>query len=88
MTLPVSQMGMAVAPFDKPHPVLRIQPLQITASGTLPDTLTTLPALPSLAGLTQRKLQLSMDPMLDMMGMQALMKKYGDQAMAGCTTGR
>jgi blue copper oxidase len=27
VTLPVSQMGMAVAPFDKPHPVLRIQPL-------------------------------------------------------------
>ncbi len=83
VTLPVSQMGMAVAPFDKPHPVLRIQPLQVTASGTLPDTLTTLPALPSLDGLTQRKLQLSMNPMLDMMGMQALMAKYGDKAMAG-----
>jgi blue copper oxidase len=51
VTLPVSQMGMAVAPFDKPHPVLRIQPLLVTASGTLPDTLTTLPALPSLEGL-------------------------------------
>ncbi|SQD06778.1 multicopper oxidase [Escherichia coli] len=24
-----------------------------------------------------------MDPMLDMMGMQMLMEKYGDQAMAG-----
>ena len=88
VTLPVSQMGMAVAPFDKPHPVLRIQPLQITASGTLPETLTTLPALPSLDGLTQRKLQLSMDPMLDMMGMQALMKKYGNQAMAGMHHGQ
>ena len=88
MTLPVSQMGMAVAPFDKPHPVLRIQPLQITASGTLPETLTTLPALPSLDGLTQRKLKLSMDPMLDMMGMQALMKKYGNQAMAGMHHGQ
>jgi blue copper oxidase len=31
VTLPVSQMGMAVAPFDKPHPVLRIQPLLVTA---------------------------------------------------------
>jgi blue copper oxidase len=51
VTLPVSQMGMAVAPFDKPHPVLRIQPLLVAASGTLPDTLTTLPALPSLEGL-------------------------------------
>lgn len=88
VTLPVSQMGMAVAPFDKPHPVLRIQPLLVTASGTLPDTLTTLPALPALDGLTQRKLQLSMEPMLDMMGMQALMKKYGNQAMAGMHHGQ
>ena len=88
MTLPVSQMGMAVAPFDKPQPVLRIQPLLVTASGELPDTLTSMPALPSLEGLTERKLQLSMDPMLDMMGMQALMKKYGHQAMAGMDHGQ
>ena len=88
VTLPVSQMGMAVAPFDKPHPVLRIQPLRVTASGILPDTLAAVPALPSLNGLTQRKLQLSMDPMLDMMGMQALMNKYGDQAMTGMHHGQ
>ncbi len=74
---------MAIAPFDKPHPVMRIQPIAISASGALPDTLSSLPALPSLEGLTVRKLQLSMDPMLDMMGMQMLMEKYGDQAMAG-----
>ncbi|WP_039057419.1 multicopper oxidase CueO [Enterobacter sp. Bisph1] len=83
LTLPVEQMGMTVAPFDQPQPVLRIQPLQVTASGTLPDTLAALPALPALDGLTQRTFQLSMDPMLDMMGMQALQKKYGDSAMAG-----
>lgn len=88
VTLPVSQMGMAIAPFDKPHPVMRVQPLLITASGTLPDTLTSMPALPSLEGLTVRKLQLSMDPMLDMMGMQMLMKKYGAQAMAGMEHGK
>ena len=88
VTLPVSQMGMAVAPFDKPHPVMRVQPLLITASGTLPDTLTSMPSLPSLEGLTVRKLQLSMDPMLDMMGMQMLMKKYGAQAMAGMDHGK
>ncbi|MCP5737917.1 multicopper oxidase, partial [Klebsiella pneumoniae] len=85
--LPVSQMGMAIAPFDKPQPVLRIQPLLIPASGKLPDTLAAMPAQPSLEGLTQRTLQLSMDPMLDMMGMQALMKKYGDQAMSGMNHG-
>lgn len=88
ITLPVSQMGMAIAPFDKPHPVMRVQPLLITASGTLPDTLTSMPSLPSLEGLTVRKLQLSMDPMLDMMGMQMLMKKYGGQAMAGMDHGK
>lgn len=88
VTLPVSQMGMAIAPFDKPHPVMRVQPLLITASGTLPDTLTSMPALPSLEGLTVRKLQLSMDPMLDMMGMQMLMKKYGAQAMTGMDHGK
>ena len=88
VTLPVSQMGMAIAPFDKPHPVMRVQPLLITASGTLPDSLTSIPSLPSLEGLTVRKLQLSMDPMLDMMGMQMLMKKYGGQAMAGMDHGK
>ena len=88
VTLPVSQMGMAIAPFDKPHPVMRVQPLLITASGTLPDSLTSMPSLPSLEGLTGRKLQLSMDPMLDMMGMQMLMKKYGGQAMAGMDHGK
>ncbi|WP_284960727.1 multicopper oxidase CueO [Citrobacter portucalensis] len=88
VTLPVSQMGMAIAPFDKPHPVMRVQPLLITASGTLSDSLTSMPSLPSLEGLTVRKLQLSMDPMLDMMGMQMLMKKYGGQAMAGMDHGK
>ncbi|EMN0396704.1 multicopper oxidase CueO [Citrobacter freundii] len=88
VTLPVSQMGMAIAPFDKPHPVMRVQPLLITASGTLPDMLTSMPSLPSLEGLTVRKLQLSMDPMLDMMGMQMLMKKFGGQAMAGMDHGK
>ncbi|WP_437890078.1 multicopper oxidase CueO [Phytobacter sp. V91] len=83
LTRPVMQMGMTVAPFDQPQPILRIQPLAITASATLPDSLAALPALPALEGLTQRHLQLSMDPMLDMMGMQALQAKYGDAAMAG-----
>jgi blue copper oxidase len=86
--LPVNQMGMAVAPFDKAHPVMRIQPLAIPASAKLPDSLASVPALPSLDGLTQRKFQLSMDPMLDMMGMQALMKKYGQQAMGGMDHGQ
>lgn len=87
VTLPVNQMGMAVAPFDKAHPVLRVQPVTINASGELPDVLSSLPALPSLDGLTERRLQLSMDPMLDMMGMQALMNKYGAVAMGNMQHG-
>ena len=83
LTLPVDQMGMTVAPFDQPQPVLRVQPLRIAASGTLPDALVNVPALLALDNLTQRKFQLSMDPMLDMMGMQALQEKYGAQAMSG-----
>ena len=78
VTLPVNQMGMGSAPFDKAHPVMHIQPLAIPASGTLPDTLTRMPALPSLDGLTQRTLQLSMDPMLDMMGHRGSMDHGGN----------
>ena len=87
VTLPVNQMGMAIAPFDKALPILRIQPVGIPGSGKLPDSLVSMPSLPALDGLTERKLQLSMDPMLDMMGMQALMKKYGNQAMSGMDHG-
>ncbi|MGL5698964.1 MAG: multicopper oxidase CueO [Kluyvera sp.] len=87
LTLPVSQMGMAVAPFDKPVAVLRVQPVGIQGSGMLPDSLVALPALPSLEGLTERKLQLSMDPILDMKGMQALKHQYGDQALGNMAHG-
>lgn len=83
VTLPVKQIGMTLAPFDQPHPIVRIQPLRIPSSGELPDKLVNIPSLPSLDGLTERWLQLMMDPMLDMMGMQALMDKYGEKAMAG-----
>ena len=87
VTLPVKQMGMTVAPFDQPQPIVRIQPVRIASSGELPDKLVEIPALPALDGLTERWLQLMMDPMLDMMGMQALMEKYGDKAMAGMSMG-
>ncbi|EPE7490092.1 multicopper oxidase CueO [Cronobacter universalis] len=88
VTLPVAQMGMAVAPFDKPQPVVRIQPIVVPASGTLPDKLVEVPALPSLDGLQERWLQLMMDPMLDMMGMDELAKRYGKQALAGNSHGQ
>lgn len=87
LTLPVKQMGMVVAPFDKPVPVARIQPVTAMAPGALPDTLVKLPPVPKAEGAQERWLQLMMDPMLDMMGMQALQDKYGPQAMAGMSHG-
>lgn len=82
-TLPVKQMGMTLAPFDAPLPLLHILPLRVMASGSLPDTLATLPPLPASENLPGRWLQLMMDPQLDRLGMQALQQRYGKQAMAG-----
>ncbi|MEM6162289.1 multicopper oxidase CueO [Erwinia sp. P6884] len=82
-TLPVRQMGMTLAPFSQPLPVLTITPLQVLASGTLPDQLVALPPLPSQEKGKSRLLQLTMDPELDRRGMLALMEKYGHAAMAG-----
>jgi len=87
VTLPVQQIGMTVAPFDNVVPVARIQPLTIPGSGELPDKLVDVPALPVSDGLTERHFHLMMDPKLDMLGMQALMEKYGMQAMAGMDHG-
>ncbi|PVZ83351.1 multicopper oxidase CueO [Serratia sp. S1B] len=83
VTLPVVQMGMTLAPFDKPLPVLHIQPSLAQGVKSMPDHLVNLPALPPLNGGQERFLQLMMDPKLDMMGMQALMDRYGHKAMAG-----
>ncbi|AJJ62152.1 multicopper oxidase CueO [Yersinia aldovae] len=83
VTLPVKQMGMTLAPFDKPLSVLRIQPSLAAGSKVLPDSLVIVPALVDATGLQERWFQLMMDPKLDMLGMQALMSRYGMQAMAG-----
>ena len=82
-TLPVRQMGMTLSPFNQPLPVLHIVPLQILASGSLPDKLVEIPELPAQQGIKERWLQLTMDPELDRRGMLALMEKYGHAAMAG-----
>ena len=83
LTLPVQQVGMSLMPFDRPLPLLNVLPLNIQASGELPDKLVDIPALPAVEGVTSRWLQLMMDPQLDKLGMQALMRKYGNKAMAG-----
>ena len=87
VTLPVQQIGMTVAPFDNAVPVVRIQPLTLHGSGELPDKLVDVAAIPVADGLAERHFHLMMNPKLDMLGMQALMKKYGMQAMAGMDHG-
>ncbi|WP_036626623.1 multicopper oxidase CueO [Pantoea sp. AS-PWVM4] len=81
VTLPVTQMGMMLAPFDQPLPLVNILPLRVMASGALPDKLVDLPPVPATEGLQTRWLQLMMDPQLDSQGMQALMDRYGAKAM-------
>ncbi len=83
MTLPVKQMGMTLPPFDEPLPALRITPSQQSGHKQLPDVLIPMPAMPAISDLPVRKLQLSMDPRLDMQGMHELMQRYGEKAMAG-----
>lgn len=87
VTLPVRQMGMTVPPFDLQIPVLHIQPSSVKTTGQLPDALAELPPIPSVENLPSRLLKLTMDPMLDMQGMQALMQRYGMKAMAGMSMG-
>ncbi len=87
MCLPVEQMGMALPPFDKPLPALRVTPTRQAGHKSLPDKLALLPPLPDLSGLPVRKLQLSMDPRLDMQGMRELMNRYGEKAMTGMGMG-
>lgn len=81
VTLPVTQMGMMLAPFDQPLPLVNILPLRVMASGALPDKLVDLPPVPATEGLQTRWLQLMMDPQLDSLGMKALMDRYGAKAM-------
>lgn len=83
LTLPVKQMGMTVAPFDQPVPIVHIQPLAIPASGDMVEQLATLPAVTVPEAVPERKLQLMMNPELDKRGMQLLMEKYGPSAMGG-----
>nr|WP_279162755.1 multicopper oxidase CueO [Plesiomonas shigelloides] len=87
LLLPVGQMGMTLAPFDKPLPVLQIQPSEQTGVTDLPASLVALPVLVTPLPAVTQTLHLSMDPELDRLGMQALMDKYGPAAMGSMTGG-
>ncbi|MGL5564701.1 MAG: multicopper oxidase CueO, partial [Plesiomonas sp.] len=81
------QMGMTLAPFDNPLPVLQIQPSEQTGVTDLPASLVALPALVTPLPAVTQTLHLSMDPELDRLGMQALIDKYGPAAMGSMTGG-
>lgn len=81
VTLPVNQMGMTIAPFNQPLPVLHIETTISAGAGELPSVLAAIPAIPSVKGLNRRRFHLMMDMRLDMQGMMMLRERYGDQAM-------
>ena len=81
ISLPVTQIGMTLPPFDKPFPVLAVDIVNVHNKGTLPDTLANMPSVPSLSGVPKRHLELSMDERMDMQGMQMLEKRFGSQAL-------
>ncbi|MGL5811812.1 MAG: multicopper oxidase CueO [Aeromonas sp.] len=82
LALPVSQMGMALPPFDQPLPLLTLLPSTQSITASLPDSLRAIPPLPPKGdNWTRRHFQLSMDPALDRIGMQRLMETYGQKAM-------
>ena len=83
VTLPVRQMGMTLAPFDQPLSVLRLNPVINAGEKKMPDQLVKATPLPATDGLPTRMLKLTMDPRLDMEGMQELMRRHGEKAMAG-----
>ncbi|EKT64962.1 multicopper oxidase CueO [Providencia burhodogranariea] len=81
VTLPVNQMGMTIAPFNQPLPVLHIETTMSAGAGELPSVLGAIPTIPSVKGLNRRRFHLMMDMRLDMQGMMMLRERYGDQAM-------
>ncbi|MCU6406056.1 multicopper oxidase, partial [Enterobacter quasiroggenkampii] len=72
VTLPVRQMGMTLAPFAAPLPVLSVRPTLDAARGKLPDVLAAMPALIDTSRLPVREFRLMMDMRLDMQGMMML----------------
>lgn len=82
ITKPVQQMGMNLPPFNNNMPVLTIQPSSERNQATLPDHLVDMPAIPTIPNLYQRHLDLTMNPQLDKIGMQAFQDKYPQHSMA------
>lgn len=69
MTLPVTQMAMALPPFDTPLAILTIDPTGAEGTGAMPDSLVALP--PLVADLPPARFTLEMGMNLDKQGMGA-----------------
>ncbi|WP_170405476.1 multicopper oxidase CueO [Ruegeria arenilitoris] len=72
VTLPVDQPIMRLPPFDKPLPLITIDPTGAEGAGTLPDALVTLPSIPTTPPPLSQSLTMNMNR--DDEGMGALMK--------------
>lgn len=81
ISLPVSQMGMGLAPFDQKLPVLSLETTLQKGQGRLPTKLVEMPKIEQPNDIIVRQLKLTMDPELDRQGMQLFMQKYGAQGM-------
>jgi blue copper oxidase len=72
VTLPVAEPIMRLPPFDRPLPLVTIQPDSAESSGKLPSTLATLPPMPATPPPISRELVMKM--FHDKEGMMPLMK--------------
>lgn len=81
VTLPVDQPIMRMPPFDTSLPLVTIDPTGAESFGTLPDTLVTLPAIPTTLPSVSQSLTMNMNR--DDEGMGALMKAGLKELMDG-----
>ncbi|WP_086983921.1 multicopper oxidase CueO [Vibrio aphrogenes] len=75
VTLPVMQMGMMHAPFDRACPLVTIDVTQQQGKGELPAQLTDLPAVEASIAKITREVVLGMPEELDQQAMQIMMAR-------------
>ncbi|WP_105901658.1 multicopper oxidase CueO [Vibrio gangliei] len=75
VTLPVKQMGMMHAPFNRPFPLVTIESNNQQGNGTLPSTLATLPPVNASVAKIKREVILGMPEELDRQAMQVMMAR-------------
>lgn len=77
LSLPVSQPGMNIPPFDRPVPVLRLRTTGQRGHKNIPQSLVKLPPIPDTSNLPVRYIELSMNHRLMMQGMMGMRENFG-----------